>query len=1322
MIASVSATDINSTDDLSLDIPENEYLINDNNFDEMLSVDAENVEDLSISHDDEKLEDISSQTNYSFDDVSDWNTAGTVSISESGYDGSCVVLDGRSAYISKEFNWDNVEKVEFWYKLSSAQSMFTVTIGDEIIPTTGVTEWTHIEYDTTNINGNNTLKFLFNQRSQKAYIDSLVLTFNHDNGEERTIQINTYVNTPVDFNYTTTDNIDKWYWDFGDGSHSNESSPTHTYNETGMYNANLTITIGSNSNIIYYVVEVSDKLVADFSYIQHGNSFTFFDGSSGNIVNYTLNFGDNNKLDFTKWTYGGIVHQYSNAGFFDVTLTVTDKIGNSANATHTIKIYNSIPHVVAIDSFENDEDSWILNDTAYRTFDQSIDGNASIHIEVSSVQENMFVMKKELNLDNIDLITIYGRTISSDKGSSSSSKIYMYIDDTQVDGYVSIINFNTWHSNTFDVSSFFGTHNVTLTAYIIPGSGVWIDNIKYQNYQNIANFTVSTPKVENNEVSITFTDKSTGIISGYLWEFDDGTNTTSRNPTHTFSHGNHSVILRIYHDGVEVDNCSYQFSLSLPIINGTSYGSIQEAINNAKENDVIDIAPDMIFNENLVLNQTLILNFNGAVLHAKDSTIPALNITNGATVTITNVGLDQNSAMVTSDNSKLIITDSNIKVNLDLNEGNIDLLNDNFNNAELTLIANTNISSSNILGGRVIVKGNTILNNISLTDNGNILTVDETSKLTIKDSTISNAKIELQAGNITVTDIAMDNSQVTSNANTTLINVNAIGSEVLVSGGKSKITKSTFTGSDVAIAQTGGELELTNNIIKDNNVALNITTSSATISLNAIYNNTSVNINDTATVTNNWFGTNQVTGFESYLRLFITAPVSEMYPGKEYTITAELIPNTGSLEGSIDNLTLEFTSPNGETTPVTINNNNGEFKFTAGQITDEVTLKLFNEDYTLVNGENPVSIVAEPLDTNITITSPENGVVVIRLSTAEGNVSGANVSYTINGGNKVNNVTDANGQIIIKDLTGKVTINATYDGNKTLNPSAANKAFDFTIATVITAANVSTTYGAAKELIITLTANGNALANKTINVTVGTINKNLTTNASGQVSVDVSGLNPDTYVATIAFTGDEVYVKSNANASVVINKVASSLSAPAVSATYNVAKNLVITLTANGKALNGQKVTVKVGTISKTLTTNAKGQVSVAISSLVPKTYQATISFAGDKIYTASSTTAKVVVVKAKSKITAKKATFKAKKKTKKYTITLKAGKKAISKVKVTLKVKGKTYKAKTNAKGKATFKINKLTKKGKHTATIKFAGNKYYKASTKKVKLTVKK
>ena len=100
----------------------------------------------------------------------------------------------------------------------------------------------------------------------------------------------------------------------------------------------------------------------------------------------------------------------------------------------------------------------------------------------------------------------------------------------------------------------------------------------------------------------------------------------------------------------------------------------------------------------------------------------------------------------------------------------------------------------------------------------------------------------------------------------------------------------------------------------------------------------------------------------------------------------------------------------------------------------------------------------------------------------------------------------------------------------------------------------------------------------------------------------------------------------------------------------------------------------------------------------------------------------KIEITKAASKLTAKKKTFKAKAKTKKYAITLKDNNgKAIKSAKVTLKVNGKTFTAKTNANGKATFKIKKLTKKGKYTAKVKFAGNGYYKASSASKKITVK-
>ena len=100
-----------------------------------------------------------------------------------------------------------------------------------------------------------------------------------------------------------------------------------------------------------------------------------------------------------------------------------------------------------------------------------------------------------------------------------------------------------------------------------------------------------------------------------------------------------------------------------------------------------------------------------------------------------------------------------------------------------------------------------------------------------------------------------------------------------------------------------------------------------------------------------------------------------------------------------------------------------------------------------------------------------------------------------------------------------------------------------------------------------------------------------------------------------------------------------------------------------------------------------------------------------------------ISVKKATPVLTAKNKSFKLKTKTKKYAVTLKnSQKKVIKNIKVTIKVNGKTYSAKTNSKGQAIFKLTKLTKVGKFKATVKSAANAYYKSVTKTVTIAVKK
>ena len=264
------------------------------------------------------------------------------------------------------------------------------------------------------------------------------------------------------------------------------------------------------------------------------------------------------------------------------------------------------------------------------------------------------------------------------------------------------------------------------------------------------------------------------------------------------------------------------------------------------------------------------------------------------------------------------------------------------------------------------------------------------------------------------------------------------------------------------------------------------------------------------------------------------------------------------------------------------------------------------------------------------------------------------------------------------------------------------------------------------SVIITLT---DVNTNKPIaGVEVAIINNNNVfayrdTDSNGQIVLDnLLG----TYNFEFSYPGDPyAYLPTSVNKTLTFNKTKSNavIQAPKVAAIYNVAKNLVITLKdSNGNALFGKYVTVKAGSVSKRLKTDKNGKVSLNVATLVPKAYVASISFAGDDDYNKASSTVKVVVSKAVPKLSAKAKTFKKSVKVKKYKVTLKNNlNKVLKNVKLTVKVNKRTYSAKTNSKGVATFKITKLTKKGTFKAKVSFKGSSLYKAVSKSVKIKVK-
>ncbi|MBX3162859.1 MAG: PKD domain-containing protein [Bacteroidetes bacterium] len=132
---------------------------------------------------------------------------------------------------------------------------------------------------------------------------------------------------------------ENYYWDFGDGTGSNETNPTHEFFTTGQYNVGLKITsanacesfIGNKQNI-----DVSNKTCKSYIGVTNvsGNSVSFIQTTYGGAYpyKYSWNFGDG---DTSTAVYP--VHNYLVSGSYPVTLKVTD-----ANGVTTLANFNAV--------------------------------------------------------------------------------------------------------------------------------------------------------------------------------------------------------------------------------------------------------------------------------------------------------------------------------------------------------------------------------------------------------------------------------------------------------------------------------------------------------------------------------------------------------------------------------------------------------------------------------------------------------------------------------------------------------------------------------------------------------------------------------------------------------------------------------------------------------------------------------------------------------------------------------------------------------------------------------------------------------------------
>ena len=364
-----------------------------------------------------------------------------------------------------------------------------------------------------------------------------------------------------------------YQWDFGNGNTSSDANPFTSYPNPGSYTVSLTVSNGSQTDVMTIPVNVWYVPVASFTSGAHAGclplSVNFQDGSNvtgSTITNWLWYFGDGYSS-----TEQSPTHIYTTEGNYPVSLTVTDAHGcisipynltdyAQASVVPTISISGDITSYCLTPlttNFTNNSSGstplafqWNFGDPTSGSANTSTQQNPSHTYNDIGIYDVSLVATDQNGCSNDTVITemidISTVTASFNVVEGDTGCLNQMVHFNNTSGTPGIWIYGNGTSGTSDsiIYTATGTYEVTLIAAPVECPDTISHFITIVNPPT-TDFLIDSVygcKVPHN---VNFTNTSTGDVS-WSWNFGDSGTSTTENPSHTYTgQGNFNVVLTI---------------------------------------------------------------------------------------------------------------------------------------------------------------------------------------------------------------------------------------------------------------------------------------------------------------------------------------------------------------------------------------------------------------------------------------------------------------------------------------------------------------------------------------------------------------------------------------------------------------------------------------------------------------------------------------------------------------------------------------------------------------------------------------------------------